>query len=166
MLKPPISKILVTGGLGFIGSAFIRYLLRSTHAFVINLDKMTYAANWDSLNGFHNNPRYFFIQGDICDFNLVEKICFEKEVDAIVHFAAESHVDRSIKNASPFIQTNVMGTMYLLEVVRQMPHIHFHHISTDEVYGSLGDDGVFTEGFPYRPNLTSSAPKAFFDQIG
>lgn len=164
-LRSHISKILVTGGLGFIGSAFIRYILRSTHASIVNLDKITYAADWNSLNGFHENPRYFFIQGDICNFDLVEKLCFEREIDAIVHFAAETHVDRSIEKAFPFIETNIMGTMNLLEVVRKFPSIHFHHISTDEVYGSLGDEGLFTENSPYRPNSPYSASKASSDHL-
>lgn len=161
------ASLLVTGGAGFIGSAFIRMLLRfsSFEGRIVNVDKLTYAANLDLLNGFHEHPRYRFIQGDINQTGLIETICLESEIDAIVHFAAETHVDRSIEASSLFIETNIRGTVSLLEVLRKFPHIHFHHISTDEVYGSLGESGLFTEHSPYRPNSPYSATKAASDHL-
>ncbi len=159
--------LFVTGGAGFIGSAFIRYLLHRAdfQGRIINYDGLTYAANLDSLKGFHDHPRYRFIQGDILNQSLVEKLFLECEVDAVVHFAAETHVDRSIASALPFIETNVKGTLSLLEAVRKFPHIHFHHISTDEVYGSLGESGLFNEHSPYRPNSPYAASKAASDHL-
>ncbi len=159
------SCLLVTGGAGFIGSAFIRYLLRLPEftGKIINYDLLTYAANLDYLKGFHDHPRYRFVQGDILNGELVEKLM--DEVDTIVHFAAETHVDRSIASARPFVETNVMGTLSLLEVVRKFPHVHFHHISTDEVYGSLGESGTFNERSAYRPNSPYSASKAASDHM-
>ncbi|MES2274117.1 MAG: dTDP-glucose 4,6-dehydratase [Chlamydiota bacterium] len=162
-----LANILVTGGAGFIGSGFIRWLLRS-HLFkgkIINLDALTYAASLDSLNGFLEHPRYRFFQGDILNQSLVEKIIEECEIDAIVHFAAETHVDRSIASALPFFETNVKGTLTLLEAVRKTPEIHFHHISTDEVYGSLGESGSFSEMSSYRPNSPYAASKAASDHL-
>lgn len=161
------SSLLVTGGAGFIGSSFIKYLLRSSDfsGKVLNYDLLTYAANLDYLNGFHEHPRYRFVQGDILNQSLVEKLIEENEVDTIVHFAAETHVDRSIASARPFVETNVKGTLSLLEAVRNFPHVHFHHISTDEVYGSLGESGTFTEHSPYRPNSPYSASKAASDHL-
>lgn len=163
----PLSRLLVTGGAGFIGSAFIRTLLRSSdfEGKIVNYDLLTYAANLDNLKGFELHPRYRFVQGDINNQSLVEKICEEEEIDAIVHFAAETHVDRSIASARPFIEANVMGTLALLEVVRKFPHIHFHHVSTDEVYGSLGEAGSFDERSNYRPNSPYSASKAASDHL-
>ncbi len=163
----PLSHLLVTGGAGFIGSAFIRTLLRSSEfsGKIVNFDLLTYAGNLDSLKGFHEHPRYRFIQGDILNQPLVEKILLECEIDAVVHFAAETHVDRSIASAQPFIETNVKGTLSLLEAVRKFPQIHFHHISTDEVYGSLGESGSFNENSPYRPNSPYSASKAASDHL-
>jgi dTDP-glucose 4,6-dehydratase len=162
-----VASLLVTGGAGFIGSAFIRYLLRSSDftGRILNYDLLTYAANLDSLNGFHEHPRYRFIQGDILNQPLIEKLILEHEIDAIVHFAAETHVDRSIASALPFIETNVKGTLSLLEAVRKTPHVHFHHVSTDEVYGSLGESGAFNENSPYRPNSPYSASKAASDHL-
>jgi dTDP-glucose 4,6-dehydratase len=161
-----LDHLLVTGGCGFIGSAFIRWTLRSgSPTKIVNLDKMTYAADWRNLDGFHDHPRYLFVQGDINNQELVEKLCLEREIDAIVHFAAESHVDRSIASAAPFLESNVNGTAALLEVVRKFPHIHFHHISTDEVYGSLGESGSFNEEAQYRPNSPYSASKAASDHL-
>jgi len=161
-----LSRLFVTGGAGFIGSAFIRHLLRSEfEGRIVNYDLLTYAANLDSLKGFHDHPRYRFIQGDILNQSLVEKLLLECEIDAIVHFAAETHVDRSIASAHPFVETNVKGTLSLLEAVRKLPHIHFHHISTDEVYGSLGESGSFHEHSPYRPNSPYSASKAASDHL-
>jgi dTDP-glucose 4,6-dehydratase len=159
------SKLLVTGGLGFIGSAFIRFCLRTTELKIVNLDAMTYAANEDNLNGFHEHPRYRFIQGNINDITLVNNLLDEQEIDTIVHFAAETHVDRSITSSLPFVESNVLGTISLLEAVRRHPEIHFHHISTDEVYGSLGESGLFTENSPYRPNSPYSASKAAADHF-
>lgn len=162
-----LTRLLVTGGAGFIGSAFIRYLLRSSdfHGTIVNYDALTYAANLDFLKGFHDHPRYSFIQGDIRNQALVEKILLEREIDAVVHFAAESHVDRSIASAEAFVGTNVLGTLSLLEAVRKFPPLHFHHISTDEVYGSLGESGAFNENSPYRPNSPYSASKAASDHL-
>jgi dTDP-glucose 4,6-dehydratase len=161
-----LDHLLVTGGCGFIGSAFIRWTLdRGENVRIVNLDKMTYAANGHNLDGYHEHPWYHFIQGDINNQHLVEKICIEHQIDAIVHFAAESHVDRSIASAMPFIEANVVGTLSLLEVVRKIPHIHFHHISTDEVYGSLGESGFFHEQSNYRPNSPYSASKAASDHL-
>jgi dTDP-glucose 4,6-dehydratase len=163
----PLSSLLVTGGAGFIGSAFIRYLLRNPHfsGKVVNLDALTYAADLNSLKAFENHPRYRFIQGDIKNQPLVEKMVLKYEIDTIVHFAAETHVDRSITSAYPFVETNVIGTLSLLETVRKFPSIHFHHISTDEVYGSLGESGFFNEQSPYRPNSPYSASKAASDHL-
>lgn len=157
----------MTGGAGFIGSAFIRYLLRSSHfeGRIINFDLLTYAANLANLDGFHTHPRYRFIQGDINNQHFIERVLEEQEIDAIVHFAAETHVDRSIASARPFFDANVMGTLSLLESVRKFPHVHFHHISTDEVYGSLGESGSFHEHSPYRPNSPYSASKAASDHL-
>ncbi len=162
-----MNNLLVTGGAGFIGSAFIRFVLRlsSFAGKIVNVDKLTYAANENNLNGFQNHPRYRFIQADINQTEFIERICLEQEIDAIVHFAAETHVDRSIVSAAPFVEANVLGTMSLLEVVRKCPYIHFHHISTDEVYGSLGESGYFTEHSNYRPNSPYSATKAASDHL-
>lgn len=158
-------SLLVTGGAGFIGSAFIRYLLHKTEVKILNYDLLTYAGDLENLKGFHDHPRYRFIQGDILNQELVERMIAEHEVDGIVHFAAESHVDRSISSAYPFVQTNVMGTLSLLEAVRKTPDVHFHHISTDEVYGSLGESGVFNERSQIRPNSPYSASKAASDHL-
>lgn len=163
-----ISSILVTGGAGFIGSAFIRYLLSPETAFkgtCVNLDVLTYAGNLENLTSVSNDPRYVFERGDIRQQSLVEHLCHEHAIDAIIHFAAESHVDRSIVGPQTFIETNVMGTFHLLEVVRRNPHIHFHHVSTDEVFGSLGATGLFTEETPYQPNSPYSASKASSDHL-
>lgn len=163
-----IRNILVTGGSGFIGSAFIRYLLTKVPAFegiCVNLDLLTYAGNPANLSSVENDPRYLFQHGDICNQALVEHLCFEHRIDTIVHFAAESHVDRSILDPQAFITTNINGTLHLLEAVRKFPKIHFHHISTDEVYGCLGDTGLFTEETAYRPNSPYSASKAASDHL-
>ncbi len=159
--------LLVTGGAGFIGSAFIRYLLKKPtfRGKIVNYDLLTYAASLDALKGLEGHPRYHFIQGDILNQPLVEKILLQHEIDLIVHFAAETHVDRSIASALPFIETNVKGTLSLLEAVRKYPHIHFHHVSTDEVYGSLGESGAFNENSPYRPSSPYSASKAASDHL-
>lgn len=161
------ASLLVTGGAGFIGSAFVRYLLRRSDftGCILNYDLLTYAASLDSLKEMHKHPRYRFVQGDINNQQLVEQLILEHEIDTIVHFAAETHVDRSIAEARPFIETNVLGTLSLLEAVRKTPHVHFHHISTDEVYGSLGASGTFNENSPYRPNSPYSASKAASDHL-
>lgn len=157
-------RLLVTGGAGFIGSAFIRRFLNKTER-MVNFDKLTYAGDLTRLQGVENDARYLFVQGDVCDQNQVRELCVQEKIDTIVHFAAESHVDRSILGPQDFLVTNVIGTFSLLEVVRSLPHIHFHHVSTDEVYGSLGDVGVFTELSPYRPNSPYAASKAASDHF-
>lgn len=161
------TNLLVTGGCGFIGSAFIRYLFRESgfSGKVVNLDLLTYAANPANVAGYVDDARYKLVQGDICDANLIERLCKENGIDTIVHFAAESHVDRSILGPDVFIQTNIIGTHRLLEVVRAIPTIHFHHVSTDEVYGSLGPTGLFTENTAYHPNSPYSASKASSDHL-
>lgn len=163
-----VKNILVTGGAGFIGSAFIRYVLEKVQAFngkIVNFDALTYAGNLENLKSIEDDSRYLFQKGDIRNQALVEYQCAEHEIDTIIHFAAESHVDRSILGPQAFLETNVMGTFSLLEVVRKMPHIHFHHVSTDEVYGCLGDTGYFTESTPYNPNSPYSASKAASDHF-
>lgn len=159
-------RFLVTGGAGFIGSAFIRYGLKriSFCEKIVNLDALTYAADLKNLQSVESDPRYVFVKGDIRDEALVEKLCTEHAIDAIVHFAAESHVDRSILGPRAFFETNVLGTLALLEVVRRQHHIHFHHISTDEVYGSL-ENGHFTEDSSYCPNSPYAASKAASDHV-
>jgi len=167
MQERKIQNILVTGGAGFIGSAFIRYLLAPDTQFsgvCVNVDALTYAGNVSNLASVVDDPRYIFEQGDICQGFLVEHLCQEHAIDTIIHFAAESHVDRSIMGPQTFIETNILGTFSLLEVVRKYPHIHFHHVSTDEVYGSL-EEGRFTEESPYRPNSPYSASKASSDHL-
>ncbi len=163
-----VKNLLVTGGAGFIGSAFIRYLLKNVKEFeglCVNFDLLTYAGNLQNLEEVSKDPRYSFQKGDICNQALVDHICEEQEIDTIIHFAAESHVDRSILGPKAFIETNVMGTFNLLEVVRKRPNIHFHHVSTDEVYGCLGETGLFTENSPYHPNSPYSASKAASDHL-
>ncbi len=160
-------KILVTGGCGFIGSNFIHYWL-SHHPddFIINLDKLTYAANPSSLNDLNGSDHYQFIQGDICDENLVDKILSDK-IELIVHFAAESHVDRSIDDPLLFVKTNVLGTYTLLNSAKKHGNIRFHHVSTDEVFGSIpfGSSAQFSEDTPYDPSSPYSASKAASDHF-
>jgi dTDP-glucose 4,6-dehydratase len=165
-LRKP-SALLVTGGAGFIGSALIRRLFRdpSFTGKVINLDLLTYAGNPENLKSSVDEARYTLVRGDIADQKLVENLCDEHEVDAIVNFAAESHVDRSIVGPGVFVQTNIVGTFSLLEAVRKRPSIHFHHVSTDEVYGSLGPSGLFTEQTAYDPSSPYSASKAASDHL-
>lgn len=170
MSFPECQKIvLVTGGAGFIGSNFIPFFLDKNMGYdVVNLDSLTYAGNSDNLKGLENSTRYTFVKGDICDKKLVESIFKEYEIDAVIHFAAESHVDNSITAPDKFIKTNVDGTFRLLEAARHSwgennKVKRFHHISTDEVYGSLGDSGLFTENMPYAPNSPYSASKAASD---
>ncbi|MDI6789308.1 MAG: dTDP-glucose 4,6-dehydratase [Thermodesulfobacteriota bacterium] len=155
--------ILITGGCGFIASNFVHYLLERYDYRIINLDALTYAGNPENLREFENNPRYKFIHGRIEDVKAVKKAL--RGVDRIVHFAAESHVDRSITNAQPFIQTNVAGTQVLLDACRQAKIDRFIHVSTDEVYGSLGDKDRFTETTPLAPNSPYAASKAASDLL-
>lgn len=168
-------KILVTGGAGFIGSAVVRHIIQNTQDSVVNVDKLTYAGNLESLTEVAGNPRYAFEQVDICDRAELDRIFAQHRPDAVMHLAAESHVDRSIDSAGKFIQTNIVGTFNLLEAARayrrQMPSekreaFRFHHISTDEVYGDLhGTDDLFTETTPYAPSSPYSASKASSDHL-
>lgn len=168
-------KILVTGGAGFIGSAVVRHIINNTNDAIINVDKLAYAGNLESLNSVCENNRYTFIQADICDAKLITDIFKQHQPDAIMHLAAESHVDRSIDGPSEFIQTNIIGTYTLLEAVRQywnqLPTdkkaaFRFHHISTDEVYGDLeSTTDLFTETTPYAPSSPYSASKASSDHL-
>jgi len=156
----------VTGGAGFIGSNFIRYILeRHPDWQVVNLDKLTYAGNLANLKDVETSPRYKFVKGDIANRELVEKLFRKEKLNAVVNFAAESHVDRSILDASPFIETNVKGTQVLLEAARQYQVERFIQISTDEVYGSLGETGRFTEESPLQPNSPYAASKAAADML-
>ena len=168
-------SILVTGGAGFIGSAVIRHLINDTDHTVINVDKLTYAGNLESLAPIEKNERYHFVQADIADLDAMDAIFYEFQPDLIMHLAAESHVDRSIDGPAEFIQTNVVGTCNLLEVTRyywqsleptKKQAFRFHHISTDEVYGDLdGTDDLFTETTPYAPSSPYSASKAGSDHL-
>jgi dTDP-glucose 4,6-dehydratase len=165
------SNLLVTGGCGFIGTNFIFYLFEKTNftGTVINIDKLTYSGNRENLLPLEEKyrDRYIFIHGDICDQKLVNDIFSRYSIDALCHFAAESHVDRAIKNPENFIFTNIVGTYQLLEAARTRGTNFklFHHVSTDEVYGSLGSKGLFTEETPYRPNSPYSASKAASDHL-
>lgn len=156
-------KILVTGGAGFIGSAFVRMLIAETEWQVVNLDKLTYAGNLENLSAVENNSRYEFVHADICDAQAVEAAA--RGADAIVHFAAESHVDRSILSPEPVIQTNLRGAFTLLEAARRLGTGRFVHVSTDEVYGSLEPPAEATEEFPLNPSSPYSASKAGSDLL-
>jgi dTDP-glucose 4,6-dehydratase len=165
-------KFLITGGAGFIGSEVIRFLIKETDHQVMNLDKLTYAGNLESLDCVVQNSRYQFVQGDICDRTLVENLFSDFQPDVVMHLAAETHVDRSIDDSSVFVQSNVVGTWVMLESARSywktMPtknDFRFHHISTDEVYGSLGDAELFTEETAYDPSSPYSASKASSDHL-
>ncbi|MGP1607866.1 MAG: dTDP-glucose 4,6-dehydratase [Moraxella sp.] len=168
-------NILVTGGAGFIGSAVIRHIIKNTQHQVLNVDKLTYAGNLESLSSISNNPRYQFSQTDICDRQEIERLFIQFSPDIVMHLAAESHVDRSISGSDEFIQTNIIGTYTLLEVARQYhqnlsedkkTNFRFHHISTDEVYGDLeGTDNLFLETTPYAPSSPYSASKASSDHL-
>ena len=164
----------ITGGAGFIGGNFILHLMKTGQAKVINYDKLTYAGNLDTLVSIESNPLYKFEKGDICDANRLKKLFAHYEIDAVVHFAAESHVDRSIEAPGGFIQTNVVGTYELLAVARwywqelsatRKDSFRFLHISTDEVYGSLGETGLFNEETAYAPNSPYAASKASSDHL-
>jgi len=167
-------KILVTGGAGFIGSALVRFLMSSTDHSVVNVDKLTYAASLESLEGAMTSPRHVLEKADIGDSAAMRRIFAQHRPDAVMHLAAESHVDRSIEGPAEFIQTNIVGTFRLLEVALEyykgLPaegrgRFRFHHISTDEVYGTLGPTGYFTETTPYAPNSPYSASKAASDHL-
>lgn len=170
--------LLITGGAGFIGSHFVSYILKKYDDIsVINLDKLTYASDLDNIQSVINHPRYSFVKGDICDRNLVEELFITYQIDGVIHFAAETHVDNSIMKPHSFVETNVLGTFTLLEAARnfwmndnneykQAFHgARFYHISTDEVYGTLDENGYFTENTPYAPNSPYSASKAASDMI-
>lgn len=160
-------KILVTGGCGFIGTNFIRMMLRKHPDWqIVNLDKLTYAGNrLNLLDLEQDEPRYSFVQGDICDRELCMEIMADPHLDAVVNFAAESHVDRSINDPSPFVTTNIQGAQNLMECARQNGISRFVHVSTDEVYGTLGPEGKFTERTPLAPNSPYSASKASADMM-
>lgn len=170
-------NILITGGAGFIGSNYVSYLLESTTANVYVLDKLTYAGDMQNLESVSNKSNFFFIQGDICDKDFVEEMFQKHQFDQVVHFAAESHVDNSISGPAEFIETNIVGTFNLLQsayktwmegpgkMKEPFEHARFLHVSTDEVYGTLGETGLFTEKTPYAPNSPYSASKASSDFI-
>lgn len=173
-----MNTILITGGAGFIGANFINYFLKKyTHYNILNLDLLTPAANLNNLEVAEFEDRYHFIQGNICDATLVKKLFEEYNIKGVIHFAAESHVDDSIKEPEKFVLTNIYGTFVLLDAVKQKwlnasleykpeyANCRFHHISTDEVYGTLADDGYFTEDTPYAPNSPYSASKASSDML-
>ncbi|RYZ78298.1 MAG: dTDP-glucose 4,6-dehydratase, partial [Proteobacteria bacterium] len=166
-------KILVTGGAGFIGSELVRQLVAEGSE-VVNLDKLTYAGNLESLGSVAGKSNYAFVQADICDYESVAAILQKHRPDGIMHLAAESHVDRSIEGPRAFIDTNILGTYTLLDASRKyyeslksekQANFRFQHISTDEVYGSLGETGLFTENTPYQPNSPYSASKAASDHL-
>lgn len=172
-------NILVTGGAGFIGSNFIRYMLSKYNYTIVNLDLLTYAGNLQSLQDIHPMERYHFVKGDICDRELLTKLFQQFDIQTVIHFAAESHVDNSINNPEVFLKTNVLGTQALLDVAKQYwkinkidkysteyrENVKFVQISTDEVYGALGKDGYFTEKTPLSPNSPYSASKASADMV-
>jgi len=169
-----MQTILVTGGAGFIGGNFVHLMLAEWDLRLVNLDRLTYAGNLDTLRPLAGNPRHIFVQGDIGDRTLVSRLLRDYEVDAVVNFAAESHVDRSIDGPAAFIETNVVGTFNLLDCARgywsglsaaRKAAFRFLHVSTDEVYGSLGPTGKFTERTPYAPNSPYSASKAASDHL-
>jgi dTDP-glucose 4,6-dehydratase len=159
-------NILITGGAGFIGSNFIHFALeKRTEDRIVNLDKLTYAGNLANLDRVKDHPRYSFVKADICDREAVERIAKEFRIEAIINFAAESHVDRSILGSAEFIRTNVSGTQVLLDAAKKFAMKRFLQVSTDEVYGSLGDEGLFTEQTPLHPNSPYSASKAAADLL-
>ncbi|MDC3079377.1 dTDP-glucose 4,6-dehydratase [Flavobacteriaceae bacterium] len=162
--------ILITGGAGFIGSHLVRHLVKTyPHYTIVNLDALTYAANLARLDDVKNTPNYRFVEGNINDYSVVENLFESHSIDAVIHLAAESHVDRSIEGPMPFANTNIIGTMTLLNACRtywkKESNHRFYHISTDEVYGSLGKEGVFTEQSPYQPRSPYAASKASADHM-
>ena len=160
-----MSRLLITGGCGFIGSNFVRYVLDTdATARIVNLDKLTYAGNLSNLADLARHSRYEFVRGDVADRDCVRRI-LRGGIDGILHFAAESHVDRSIHDASPFIHTNIVGTQVLLDAVREFSVGRFLQVSTDEVYGSLGAEGCFTEETPLAPRSPYAASKASADLL-
>ncbi|MBN2738076.1 MAG: dTDP-glucose 4,6-dehydratase [Spirochaetales bacterium] len=174
MTNRKLKNLLVTGGSGFIGANFIKYLFNKTDfaGKIINMDNLTYAGNPENLidiDTHYGKSRYFFEKADICDYDAAKRIFEKYDIDTCVHFAAESHVDRSIYGPKDFIETNIMGTFNLLEVARKLwkdrNDVLFHHVSTDEVFGSLGDEGYFTEETPYDPRSPYSASKASSDHL-
>ncbi|TCW55935.1 dTDP-glucose 4,6-dehydratase [Bacillus thuringiensis] len=159
-------NILVTGGAGFIGSNFVHYMLQRYETYkIINYDALTYSGNLNNVKSLQGHPNYSFVKGEIQNGELLEHVIKERDVHVIVNFAAESHVDRSIENPIPFYDTNVIGTVTLLELVKKYPHIKLVQVSTDEVYGSLGKTGRFTEETPLAPNSPYSSSKASADMI-
>lgn len=171
-----MKQVLVTGGAGFIGSNFIHYLLKAeAEVQVVNLDLLTYAGSLENLNDVSDNPRYTFVEGNICDTEFVSRVLNQFNIDTIVHFAAESHVDRSILGPRQFIETNIMGTFSMLEAARKfwieeknipLENVRFHHVSTDEVFGSLAPgEPAWTEDTPYAPNSPYAASKASSDHL-
>ncbi|WP_421874951.1 dTDP-glucose 4,6-dehydratase [Marinoscillum sp.] len=163
-------KILITGGAGFIGSHVVRRFVQNYPQYlIVNLDKLTYAGNLENLRDVEGAPNYQFIKGDICDAATMDQVFSEHQIDGVIHLAAESHVDRSITNPMAFVETNVIGTVTLLNVAKShwsdFKGKRFYHVSTDEVYGSLGDTGLFTETTPYDPKSPYSASKAASDHF-
>lgn len=159
-------KLLVTGGAGFIGSCFVRDILKKYNDYqVINLDALTYAGNIENLDDVKDNPNYRFVHGNICDKKLAKELIIDEGVDAVINFAAESHVDRSITGPEIFIETNVQGTLNLLQAAKEAKTQRFLQVSTDEVYGTLGKDGYFYETTPLAPNSPYSASKASADML-
>jgi len=159
-------NLLVTGGAGFIGSNFLHHIVDSHPEYTLtNLDKLTYAGNLENLENLKDHPRYVFVKGDIADRNTVERLLGDRAIDAIINFAAESHVDRSIMGAAEFVQTNIAGTNVLLELAKEFRLKKFVQVSTDEVYGSLGPEGLFTESTPLHPNSPYAASKAAADLL-
>lgn len=173
-----MKHILITGGAGFIGANFVPYFIENNSDYhVVNLDLLTYAGNLENVSEVENHPRYTFVQGDICDRNFIEDLFQKYQFHDVIHFAAESHVDNSISGPEAFIKTNVLGTFNLLDTARKLwmsapnqynvefQNSRFHHVSTDEVYGTLGETGLFEETTPYAPNSPYSASKAGSDMI-
>jgi len=161
-----MKSILVTGGAGFIGSNFVHYMLNKYPGYsIVNFDILTYAGNLENLTSIEKHPNYTFVKGDICSKEQVSEVLRSYSIDTVVHFAAESHVDRSISGPAVFVQTNVVGTQVLLDAAREKGIERFLHVSTDEVYGSLGATGLFTEETPLHPNSPYSASKASSDML-